>query len=127
MISTEEKVTLTIPMQFDAQVVWSSVFGSSFEQMGEHWRVIKYQSDADWETPGEVVIGIEDPDDPDNTITKVLGIKEVTEALEKRLTMKSIGGELVHDISVWDNDLDLDACEGDAVLQIALLSDVVYG
>lgn len=127
MINTEEKVTLNIPMQFDAQVVWSSVFGSSFEVMGEHWRVIKYQGDSDWETPGEVVIGIEDPDDPDNTITKVLGIKEVVEALEKRLNYKTLEGHTVHDISVWENDLDLDASEGDAVLQIALLGDVVYG
>lgn len=115
--NTANKVAFKVTVSFPAELVWSSVFGSAFESW-EWWRHFDFL-DGDWETPGHVVLGIENPDGGED-ITKVLTIIEVTNAFQKAIDLNIIDVNCMY-LSRRDPDIDLDAEMADVILQIALL------
>jgi hypothetical protein len=115
-----EKVT--IPVVVDAEQFWSAVFGSAWETW-DWWVSLNYLEGSDWDKVGQVEIAGLDPDGDQETdiIKKVLGLDDIVKAFSKAVTdNKSFGGFDPH-------ELDLDACDGDVVIQYAMFGDVVYG
>lgn len=109
--------TIIIPLEIKKQELWDAVFGSAFETFGNHWYEIEYLGDASWDVIGKVKLTAIDEDTLLKT-KKVVGIEELAQALPK-------ANEKVYmDLFDFDN---YDAICGDAVLQMAVLGDVVYG
>ncbi len=109
--------TITIPLEINKQELWESVFGSAFESFGTHWHKIKYLGDTDWDVIGQVKLVAIDEVTLLKT-EKIVGIEELAQALpiaNKQVSM---------DLFDFDN---YDAVCGDAVLQVAVLGEVVYG
>lgn len=112
---SEEKITISL--EVSKQELWESVFGSAFESFGTHWHEIEYLGDASWDVIGKVRLVAIDEVTLLKT-EKVIGIEELALALPK-------ANEKVYmDLFNFDN---YDAICGDAVLQMAVLDDVVYG
>jgi len=109
--------TITIPIEIKKQALWEAVFGSAFESFGTHWHEVEYLGDADWENIGKVKLVAIDEVSLLKT-EKVIGIEELAEALPK-------ANEKVY-MNLFDFE-NYDAVCGDAVLQMAVLDDVVYG
>lgn len=109
--------TIAIPLKVIQQELWEAVFGSAFESFGTHWHEVEYLDGASWDVIGKVrLVAIDE-------ITllkteKVVGIEELAQALP-------IANEQVY-MDLFDFD-DYDAICGDAVLQVAVLGEVVYG
>lgn len=109
--------TITIAVEINKQELWDSVFGSAFESFGTHWHEVEYLGDTSWDVIGQVrLVAIDE-------ITllkteKVVGIEELAKALP--IANKQVSMDL------FDFD-DYDAICGDAVLQVAVLGEVVYG
>ena len=112
---SEEKITIAV--EINKQELWESVFGSAFEHFGTHWHEIEYLGDASWDVIGKVRLVAIDEDTLLKT-EKVIGIEEIAQALP-------IANKQVYmDLFNLDN---YDAVCGDAVLQVAVLGEVVYG
>jgi hypothetical protein len=109
--------TIIIPLAVKKQELWESVFGSAFESFGTHWHEVEYLGDADWDNIGQVRLVAIDEVTLLKT-EKVIGIQELAEALPK-------ANEKVY-MDLFDFD-EYDAVCGDAVLQVAVLGEVVYG
>lgn len=112
---TEE--TITIPLQVNKQELWEAVFGSAWETFGNHWHSCEFLDGADWDVIGKVKLVAIDEITLLKT-EKVVGIEELALALP-------IANEQVS-MDLFDFD-DYDAICGDAVLQVAVLGEVVYG
>jgi hypothetical protein len=108
---------IIIPRAIKKQELWEAVFGSAFESFGTHWHEVEYLGDADWENIGQVKLVVIDEVTLLKT-EKVIGIEELAEALPK-------ANEEVY-MDLFDFD-EYDAVCGDAVLQMAVLGEVVYG
>jgi hypothetical protein len=108
---------IIIPRAIKKQELWEAVFGSAFESFGTHWHEVEYLGDADWENIGQVKLVVIDEVTLLKT-EKVIGIEELAEALPK-------ANEKVY-MDLFDFD-EYDAVCGDAVLQMAVLGEVVYG
>jgi hypothetical protein len=108
---------IIIPRAIKKQELWEAVFGSAFESFGTHWHEVEYIGDADWENIGQVKLVVIDEVTLLKT-EKVIGIEELAEALPK-------ANEEVY-MDLFDFD-EYDAVCGDAVLQMAVLGEVVYG
>ena len=108
---------IIIPRAIKKQELWEAVFGSAFESFGTHWHEVEYLGDADWEHIGQVKLVVIDEVTLLKT-EKVIGIEELAEALPK-------ANEEVY-MYLFDFD-EYDAVCGDAVLQMAVLGEVVYG
>lgn len=107
------EITITI----DENELWSSVFGSAFEKFGTHWDEVEYLDGTDWDKIGKVRLVAIDEETEERT-EKIIGIEELGKALP-------IANNQVHmDLFDFDN---YDAICGDAVLQVAVLGEVVYG
>ena len=106
-----------ITIQIDEQELWDAVFGSAFESFGSHWYEIEYLADTKWDKIGKVRLVAIDEMTLEKT-EKVVGIEELLKALP-------IANEQVF-MDLYDLD-DYDAICGDAVLQVAVLGEVVYG
>lgn len=104
-------------VEIDKQELWDSVFGSAFDSFGTHWHEVEFLDDTDWDKIGKVrLVAIDE-------ITllkteKIVGIEELLKALP-------IANEQVY-MDLYDFD-DYDAICGDAVLQVAVLGEVIYG
>jgi hypothetical protein len=109
--------TIIIPLAVKKQELWEAVFGSAWESFGTHWHECEYLGDADWEHIGQVRLVAIDEVTLLKT-EKVIGIQELANALP-------IANEQVS-MDLFDFD-DYDAICGDAVLQVAVLGEVVYG
>jgi hypothetical protein len=109
--------TIIIPLAVKKQELWESVFGSAFESFGTHWHEVEYLGDADWDVIGQVKLTAIDEVSLLKT-EKVVGIQELANALP-------IANEQVS-MDLFDFE-DYDAICGDAVLQVAVLGEVVYG
>ncbi len=101
----------------------SSVFGSAFETWS-WWRTFSFL-DGDWETPGHVALGIENPDGGED-ITKVLTLAEVVQAFQQALDLGIVSPNCMY-LSTREPDIDLDAEMADVILQLAMLGEVTYG
>jgi hypothetical protein len=109
--------TIIIPVEVKKQELWEAVFGSAWETFGNHWYSYTFIGDASWDVIGKVKLVAIDEDTLLKT-EKVVGIEELALALPK-------ANEKVYmDLFDFDN---YDAICGDAVLQMAVLDDVVYG
>jgi hypothetical protein len=109
-----------VPVQMEAEEVWSNVLGSAWEDW-DWWQKIEYSEGSDWDKVGEITVSITDPNDEEEeqVITKTLGVQDLANAYAE-LVSKNYGGTNL-------NIHDLDAVYGDCVLQQAVLGDVVYG
>jgi hypothetical protein len=109
--------TIMLQLEVDKQELWQTVFGSAFETFGNHWHEIEYLGDADWDIIGQVRLVAIDEDSLEKT-EKVIGIEELAKAVVKA------NKEVYMDLLDFDN---YDAVAGDAVLQVAVLGEVIYG
>jgi hypothetical protein len=102
--------------------LWSAVFGSSFETW-DWWVGIKYV-EGDWDVPGHVRLSILDPDDPEGSplITANIRMENVRKAFDRAVDEGVINPDCIFD----EDDVDLDAVDGDVVLQIATLGEITY-
>jgi hypothetical protein len=114
---SEQDEMIIIPRAIKKQELWEAVFGSAFESFGTHWHEVEYLGDADWDKIGQVRLVVIDEVSLLKT-EKVIGIEELAEALPK-------ANEEVY-MDLFDFD-EYDAVCGDAVLQMAVLGEVVYG
>jgi hypothetical protein len=112
---SDEKITISV--EINKQELWDAVFGSAFESFGTHWHEIEYLGDTSWDVIGQVRLVAIDEVSLLKT-EKVVGIEELAKALP-------IANEQVS-MDLFDFD-DYDAICGDAVLQVAVLGEVVYG
>ena len=97
--------------------LWSGIFGAS-PFTWEWWRSVDYVDGADWETPGVVLLGIENPDDERRTIVGKVDIDILAAAFSRAATL------FPHRHFTID---DMDADLADVVLQIAILGEITYG
>lgn len=110
-------ITITIT---DTDELWSSVFGACAE-MYDWWNSITFDQGS-WEETGIAVLVIDDPDFGEHsgkTITKRVGIDDIAAALGKLIGRFQFG--------IDPNHLDLDAASADALLQIVMFDDIVFG
>ena len=105
-----------VEIEIDEQELWSSVFGSAWESFGTHWVEAEWL-EGDWENIGRVRLVAEDETDGSRT-EKVVGLEEILKALPIANSQVSM--------DLFDFE-DYDSICGDAVLQVAVLGEVVYG
>lgn len=115
--SLKTETTATIQVEINKQELWDAVFGSAFESFGNHWYEVDYLDDTDWDKIGKVRLVAIDEMTLLKT-EKIVGIEELLKALP-------IANEQVY-MDLYDFD-DYDAICGDAVLQVAVLGEVIYG
>lgn len=108
----------------DQQELWEATFGSGFESM-PWWTRVHYELDTNWDKPGIVALSIEDPERYDAVVTRHVTMHELLLAIEdaKRTCVDACTGQ---PITTTPGEVDFDACVGDAILQIAVLGEVVY-
>lgn len=104
--------TVTLRKEMDAQEFWENIFGS-INFTYDWWIRVKYEGDADWHTPGQVTLTIDDGEG--GKLTKTIGMPELLDAYDKCI------GKYLVDIDNMDED------SSDVVLQMAMFDDVVYG
>lgn len=109
---------IVIPVQVEPEEFWSNLLGSAWEDW-DWWQSIKYSEGSQWDKVGEITVSITDPDDEEEeeVITKTLGVQDLADAYAKYISQTK-------NTVNWE---DFDACSGDAVLQIAVLGEIVYG
>lgn len=115
--SLKTETTATIQVEINKQELWDAVFGSAFDSFGNHWYEVDYLEDTDWDKMGKVRLVAIDEMTLLKT-EKIVGIEELLKALP-------IANEQVY-MDLYNFD-DYDAICGDAVLQVAVLGEVVYG
>lgn len=109
---------ITVPVQFKAEDFWSEIMGSAWESW-DWWVTLDYSEGADWDKVGEITVTSWDGEgecEEDGTLTKTLTIQDLAEAYGKCLAE---GCRI--------NIHDLDACQGDQILQMAMFGEIVYG
>lgn len=107
------------------QELWSNVFGSEAESWG--WTRIEFL-EGSWETPGRARVTFIDPECTEDEPEYVIATREVTmdiiwEALDDiiaRRVRDACTGALIHETCDWD------ACSADALLQMAVMGNVVF-
>lgn len=108
-------VTLTTTITVDTAEFWSSVCGSAWETW-DWWQKYEYSPCSNWAVPGELTVWVDNPDEEGGKpIKKTLDVNDLAEAYSKY----SAGCRV--------NWQDLDACDGDAIMQTAVFGEVVYG
>jgi hypothetical protein len=105
----------------DKDDVWSDVFGSGWEHTD--WVQNVEYINCDWDKHGTAKVTYLDPDGDGETdyITGQVTVVDIANAMSSLTQMgwAHCGGDATFD--------DPDACTSDAVLQIALLGEFVYG
>ena len=105
-----------IILEVDDQELWSAVFGSAWESFGSHWHEVEYL-EGDWDKVGKVrLVAIDE--NTEETTEAIIGIDELLKALP-------IANKQVY-MDLLDFD-EYDSICGDAVLQVCVLGEVVYG
>ena len=108
--------TIVIPVELDRKELWSAVMGSAWETFGDHWQEYEYIS-GDWDDPTSKVRLVCHDSNYQN-VEKIVDIDAIAQALP-------IANKKVY-MDLFDFD-SYDAICGDAVLQVALLGEVVFG
>ena len=123
-------ITIAVEKTFDANDLWTAITGSGWEQ-SSWWRKVRYNDEAksDWHEKGDpttfsVVVSVDDPKDMNKALTKTITFADVVEACKKVWAAK-----LYHCFGhrIDDNINNYDSCAGDAIMQMAVLGEVVYG
>lgn len=108
--------SIIIPVPFDSEEFWSNVLGSGWEA-SPWWTSVVYRDGSDWDKVGELLITGWSADGEESPRTsKLLNIGDLAEAFGKCV---SEGYRL--------NPEDLDSEQGDAVIQMAVYGEVIYG
>lgn len=105
-----------IQVEIDEDELWSSVFGSEFDSWGLWWIEVDYIGDTAWDKKGIVFLTCEDGNG--KHIRKAVDIDDIVKALP------IANGKVNMDLLDLDN---YDAICGDAILQVVMLGDVVFG
>lgn len=103
-------------IELDDVEIWSAVMGSSPYAFGNHYKVFEF-IEGDWDIPGKVHVVMFDEVTGEET-GKMIRLKDIVESLPKA------------NEKVWMDLFDLDSYDAicaDAILQVAVLGDVVYG
>lgn len=109
--------TITVPVQLNAEYFWSNVLGSGWETW-DWWVSVDYAEGSDWDKVGEVIITAWDGEtEGEATITKTLTLNDLVDAYKK--CVEENGYSL--------NPDDLDAEQGDAIIQTAIYGETIYG
>lgn len=108
---------MDIVVTINEQELWEAVFGSAFERFGTHWDEVEYLDGSDWDKIGKVRLVAIDEETEEKT-EKIIGIEELGKALP------IANNQVNMDLLDFDN---YDAVCGDAVLQVAVLGEVIYG
>lgn len=116
-------VIVTVPIILDATELWSAVMGSGWETFS-WWTKCEYL-EGDWDVPGHVLVGVEDPEDNELTVTHVVDITDMTSALQTFVNEGYRDACTGRRIDL--TDLDFDACVGDSLMQIAVFGESIYG
>lgn len=103
------------------EALWSGVFGSMFE-VNDWWIDVTYLM-GDWDVPGKVRLVISNPDDENGTIIGTLEMDNIRRAFDSLVRQGVINVDCIYS----EDDVDLDSIYGDAVVQQALLGDIIYG
>jgi len=103
-------------IEIDEQELWSAVFGSAWESFGTHWSECEWL-EGDWEHIGKVRLVAKD-EVTEEEWEQVITIDTLLKALP--IANKQVSMDL------FDFD-DYDSICGDAVLQVAVLGEVIYG
>ena len=107
---------IIIPVSIDSDFFWSNVLGSGWED-SPWWTSVAYSEGSAWDKVGELVVtgwSAEGEDEP--PVVKSLNIGDLAEAFGKCIAK---GYRL--------NPEDLDSEMGDAVIQMAVYGELVYG
>jgi cation transport regulator ChaC len=99
---------------------WANIFGAS-AGMWSWWHEMTHVT-GDWDTPGHLVLAIDDPDEDGVVHTIVTDPQEVFDALHKAEVLYP---HLYH--RNRDGFLDLDASSADVVLQVLIFGEAIYG
>lgn len=106
----------TITFEVNDQELWEATWGSSALAWGSWWIDCEFLDEADWDKIGQVKLTIEDVNE--KHVTKVLGLEDIAKALP-------IANQQVYmDLFNFGN---YDAICADAILQVAMLGEVIYG
>lgn len=111
----------TITITVKDEQLWSAVLGSAFETWS-WWRDVSYPTGSDWETPGTVMLTLDDPEHGESDgvlLSRTLTIDDIVRGYQLLLQ------QFQFDVTPYD--LDFDAVSGDAVLQLAIFGELVYG
>jgi hypothetical protein len=114
--------SVIIPIKIEATEFWSAIFGSAWESW-DWWLDYEFLEGSDWDTVGLVrVVGL----DPEGD--------QVSDKIEKILTIEDLVKSYTHLVNSNPNiptmsygELDLDASDGDVIIQQAIFGDVIYG
>ena len=107
-------------------LLWETVFGTDGDSWS--WWVGCEFLDGDWHTVGRVRLEIRHPDNPHDSIERVVTITDVRAAIDKIALEGKHGDVCTGKFPVGpDMDSEWDACVSDLVLQTMVLGEVVYG
>ena len=107
---------IIVPVSVKAEDFWSEVLGSGWES-SPWWTNIEYGEGSDWDKVGELTItGWSAEGEDQGSTVKTLNIGDLAEAFGKCIAE----GYRV-------NLEDLDADSGDAVIQMAVYGEVLFG
>lgn len=114
---------VTIPVRVNRHELLSSVMGSAWS-VWSWWRTAEYAEGYNWDTfPDDptahyITVGIDDPMDDEERRVQVVRLTtaDIVKAVGLALSM--------HHSIRWD---DMDAGDGDVVMQYATLGALVYG
>ena len=119
------EVTVSIPI--DTDELWYAVFGSGWENH-DWWSKIVYKGDTAWDKAGKVILSIANPEGDSNgksrVVTRTLDVEDLKRALS--ITMAKGYRDACTGRSEWLS-FEYDSCEGDAILQVAIFGEVIYG
>jgi hypothetical protein len=97
---------------------WTAVFGSSWETWS-WWKVENWWKGA-WDTPGTVLLGIDDPNSDSDLVYRVIRPADLVAAY------KQAKADGFFPEGKDDSHFDFDAITGDVILQYAMFGTTVY-
>lgn len=116
-----DKVTVNVRREFDADELWSMIFGAGGETWA-WWHNVDFLDGSDWDKHGRVYLEADDPDhegDPDECVGAVFTIDDVVRALEELVDHSLVMRDLQRE--------DFDASSADCVMQQMLYGEIVWG
>jgi len=106
---------MKVLVEVSDQQLWEEVLGSCWD-MWDWWTSVRYVR-GDWDTIGELTIVYVDPDNENTIVVDSLTLEKLQKGyaiiMEKYPHLADLG--------------DQDAVSGDAIIQCALMGDIIYG
>lgn len=122
-------------MQANEQEIFDAIFGSGFGQYS-WWRKISLSGsvlDDNYQAPDGWVVNVivEDPDDEDKSVRKLVRASDIIEACTNIVTDGGHGTWITNECSnlIYSaDDLDLDATLADSIMQYVMFDgEIIYG